>query len=295
MAKKVSIALFAVSLLLANAVSVFAGENRHPSKNLSNVVFETVVKLTPEEEVGSAAPGDVDGKGNIALTFKPLQEEICFDLEVENLGTLTRAHIHNAPRGENGGITVFFFDTVIDDPIPVQNEGCVDVDFDTILEILLTPDQYYVNIHTDENPAGAIRGQLPFVIRPKAKNIITRFKVDLNPEEEVGPAAPGDIDGSGEMTLRFNLKREKVCFKLDVDNLGTLTRAHIHNAPRGENGGITVFFFDTVIDDPIPVRLKGCVDVDADTMLQILEAPDQYYVNIHTDENPAGAIRGQLR
>ncbi len=94
------------------------------------------------------------------MTLNPGQEEICFELEVENIAAPTRAHIHNAPAGQNGGVVVFFFDIVIGNPIPVTFEGCVRADRDVIRDIIQNPDNYYVNIHNDEYPASAIRGQL---------------------------------------------------------------------------------------------------------------------------------------
>jgi hypothetical protein len=34
--------------------------------------------------------------------------------------------------------------------------------------------------------------------------------------------------------------------------------------------------------------------VDREEILEIIQEPEEYYVNVHTTEFPAGAVRGQL-
>ena len=115
---------------------------------------------------------------------------------------------------------------------------------------------------------------------------------ELNGPNEV---APGDPDGTGTMHLTLNQGRGEICWDLDVSGIADPTRAHIHAAPAGSNGPIAVFFFDLVIPDPIPVAFDGCVDgVDKDLIKDIRQNPENYYINVHNAEYPAGAIRGQL-
>lgn len=117
---------------------------------------------------------------------------------------------------------------------------------------------------------------------------------DLNGENEVGV---GDPDGEGIMRVRLNPKANQICFGLKVRNVDTLTRAHIHRGVAGVNGPVEVFFFDTVIPDPIPVPgdLRGCVYASYETIKELSYAPYKFYINIHTEAYPAGAVRGQLQ
>lgn len=119
------------------------------------------------------------------------------------------------------------------------------------------------------------------------------LSASLSGANEVGV---GDPDGSGTMNLTLNSGQEEICWNLDVQDIEAPTRAHIHQAPAGQNGGVIVFFFDLVVAPPIlvPDSLSGCVDVSRDLIIEIRQNPEQYYINVHNDDYPGGAIRGQL-
>jgi len=102
-------------------------------------------------------PGDPDGSGMATIRLRPEQREVCFDLTVSNIGPATAAHIHEGAKGVAGPVVVPL------DPAPAggSSSGCVsDVDTALIRNILQNSQQYYVNVHNEEFPDGAIRGQL---------------------------------------------------------------------------------------------------------------------------------------
>ncbi|HTK58877.1 MAG TPA: CHRD domain-containing protein [Sphingomicrobium sp.] len=101
----------------------------------------------------------------------------------------------------------------------------------------------------------------------------------------------GDPDGSGTASITVNVGQRRVCWDIDTSNLGTITRGHIHKAPAGTAGAIVVGFFEATAVD-----LHGCTttDVDRALLIDIIQHPSSYYVNVHTSDFPAGAIRGQL-
>jgi hypothetical protein len=111
-----------------------------------------------------------------------------------------------------------------------------------------------------------------------------------------GPPNAGDPDGSGTARITINPGQNRICWELTVSNIGTPTRAHIHEGAAGSNGGVRVTFFET----GQPVALTGCTGdtpsppFTRDRLTDIIQNPQNYYVNVHTAEFPAGAIRGQL-
>jgi hypothetical protein len=104
----------------------------------------------------------------------------------------------------------------------------------------------------------------------------------LTGAEEV-PAA--DPDGSGFASIWLNHGQGTVCWEISYENIAPATAAHIHKAPAGVNGGIVV---------PLNPNMPGCRDVDPDLIKDIIQNPEQYYVNVHNADFPGGAIRGQL-
>lgn len=100
-------------------------------------------------------PGDPDGTGTARITFNPGQEEICYVLEVSGIEPARAAHIHRAPAGEPGPIVV-----PLSPPTSGSSQACVTASRDLIRAILHDPEGYYVNVHNEPYPGGAVRGQL---------------------------------------------------------------------------------------------------------------------------------------
>jgi hypothetical protein len=102
---------------------------------------------------------------------------------------------------------------------------------------------------------------------------------------------PGDPDGSGTAVLTINPGQGEVCFLITVTGI-TLpaTAAHIHVGPAGVAGPVVVGLAPPGANG----TAAGCVAAPREGLLQILHAPEAYYVNVHTTDFPAGAVRGQL-
>ena len=105
---------------------------------------------------------------------------------------------------------------------------------------------------------------------------------------------PGDPDATGHASFTLNQGAEQVCFDLswaDID--GTVVAAHIHLAPEGVAGPVVVPLFMEPLAGTDSA--SGCIeDVDRALVKAIRKDPGAYYVNVHSDVFPAGAIRGQL-
>lgn len=108
---------------------------------------------------------------------------------------------------------------------------------------------------------------------------------ELNGANEVGP---GDPDGSGHANVTLNQGQGEVCFSIETSNVDNILAAHIHVGAAGVNGGVVVNL------DWAGTGGNGCVEATAELIKQIRQDPSGYYVNVHSPEFPAGAIRGQL-
>lgn len=117
-----------------------------------------------------------------------------------------------------------------------------------------------------------------------------RLSADLTgAQEEPGP---GDADGTGTALLKLGRNAGEVCYRLSWEHIANPTAAHIHEAPAGQAGGVVVTLFNQTVTHS---GIQRCVkNVDPSLIDDIVEDPDGYYVNVHNQAFPGGAIRGQL-
>jgi hypothetical protein len=145
-------------IALLSGVAALAAVIALPS--LSSGATLLGAKLKGAHEV--PGPGDNDAKGGIQLTLKAKKKKVCFTLEYRKLdGGAAAGHIHKGEKGVAGPIKVELFE--VDPPLAERGsfEGCQkNVKRKLIRRIKRKPEKFYVNIHSEPYPDGAIRGQL---------------------------------------------------------------------------------------------------------------------------------------
>jgi hypothetical protein len=245
-------------------------------------------------------PGDPDGRGRAFVRLG--DGKACFLLEWSGIGAPTASHIHQGAAGVAGPVVVPFFQpgtNAASLPDTLSSvAGCVDVDAGLARKIAASPRDWYVNIHTADFPAGAIRGQLHHA-RHLDLDLPHQLAARLSGANEVPPADP---DGRGLALVETG--RTRVCFAVAWTRIAPPIFAHIHAGPVGVNGPVVVLFFDVpelagapnaALPDTISA-VAGCVGGQDPALLRdIRRHPRQYYSNVHNLDFPAGAIRGQLR
>lgn len=117
-----------------------------------------------------------------------------------------------------------------------------------------------------------------------------RLRASLSGDKEVG--SEGDSDGSGTARIRLRPAANKVCWKVTWMNISQPQAAHIHKGKAGENGDVVVNLF---LNPQEGNEASGCeTGVSGSLIRRIKNHPRNFYVNVHTSDFPAGAIRGQL-
>jgi hypothetical protein len=101
------------------------------------------------------------------------------------------------------------------------------------------------------------------------------------------PPAPGT--SSGAATVTINLGQGELCYMLTFSTTETVVAAHIHHAAAGSVAAPLI-----PLTAPVSGSSSGCNQVDQTVLKDILQNPEQYYVNVHTTAHPGGAGRGQL-
>ena len=98
----------------------------------------------------------------------------------------------------------------------------------------------------------------------------------------------GSPNGSGTFQAEVDAESGDLCYVLAVDGIGDAMAAHIHTGAAGHDGKPVVTIEVTGEEEDL------CVAVEPDALKPIIAEPSAYYVNVHTKDFPAGAIRGQL-
>lgn len=129
------------------------------------------------------------------------------------------------------------------------------------------------------------------------------FSIRLVPEEVRGG---GDRGGIGFARLALNEARETACYFIEWRDLeGYVTAAHLHVAPRGKDGPHAIDLFNDKHFTGKREATWGCVRVEDDRgheghmsarekIRDIIENPEDFYLNVHSTKYEHGAIRGQL-
>ncbi|SRR5712691_4057716 len=231
------------------------------------------IALTGEAE---SPTGDPVGTGTATVRLRAGQGQVCFQLAVDNLPPAVAAHIHEGVAGSSGNILV---------PLKTpdaagKSSGCATAARKLVAAILAAPASFYVNVHTSEFPAGAIRGQLTGTSTASFGWIRAL-------------ALKGTTEPNAKGTAVIRIRRDAglVCFRLHVENVTLPTAAaHIHRGDASTNGPVVVPLTAPGADG----NSDGCTAAQASLIDEIIANPAGFYVNVHTKEHPGGAIRAQL-
>ena len=124
-----------------------------------------------------------------------------------------------------------------------------------------------------------------------------KFTATLSGQEEVPPV---ETEATG--MAMFKLMGDSVWYSVNASQIEGVTAGHIHSGQPGENGPVvaTLFSYESPMNQ---VQENGTITADK------LEGPMEgkqisdlagamtngsTYVNVHTEQNPPGEIRGQI-
>ena len=200
------------------------------------------------------------------------------------------AHIHAGLPGMNGGIWTGLKAQLDMDKMSGRFE-LMDNNWmlaTTAIDSLLMR-MGYINIHTKGVASGELRGQLLNM----ANAYFTTNLSGINQTQVVDQEAWGAI--------KFELNGDWLTAVGSFDGLSSTVAtelaggAHIHKAANGENGGIELILKLELDDDEMGATFwpdSNTFMIDED-LWKALEG-DMLYVNVHSDNYNAGALRGQI-
>ena len=110
------------------------------------------------------------------------------------------------------------------------------------------------------------------------------MKAQMTATSEVPPTTS---KGTGSVTATYDTASKKLSWKGNYKDLsGPATAAHFHNGEVGKNGGIAVPI------SPNTSPFEGSATLTDAQAAELMAG--KWYVNVHTDANKGGEIRGQV-
>ena len=214
--------------------------------------------------------------GTFAVTANPVAGTLVAHANTAGVANATVAHIHNGYAGTNGGVEIPLVQDAADD----AHWSAIDAPVDANQLAELRSGRYYINVHTQANPGGEIRGQL-------APSPVEVLLTNLSGDQEV-PAVATVASAIAASTV--DVATGSITLHMNTTGAIDASASHIHLAYAGQNGGVLIPLQKDPADD-------GHWSVDAGQLDEAGLASyraGQLYVNLHTPANGGGEIRGQI-
>jgi len=113
---------------------------------------------------------------------------------------------------------------------------------------------------------------------------VVNLKASMNASTEV---PPNSSNGTGTLTATYDTDSKKLAWKGSYSGLtGPATAAHFHTGEPGKNGGVAVAI------TPNASPFEGSATLTDAQAADLLAG--KWYVNVHTEANKGGEIRGQV-
>jgi hypothetical protein len=241
------------------------GEIRGQLTHQGEISFKADLDGTQE-----TPPTNTVGTGTAWAVLSSDMKTLFYDVTYANLdSTFTAGHIHLGAMGTAGGVVKV---------LSFTNNNAMGswTSFpDTMVKHLIKED-LYVNVHSLKNPGGEIRGQLEL-------NMGVGFTAHLDGAQETPP-----VTTNSKGTGWFSLDNDSLYFQITFAGLSSaLTGSHFHIGAMGVSGGVVhpFTFSDSTLN-------SVWADLSNDNLAALLKG--NIYVNVHSSNNPAGEIRGQV-
>lgn len=245
-----------------------------PDVDTFNPKFSDDFLISARMTGGNEVPAvTTDAIGVATVTFNDDYTMATINATVSNLSSdFTGVHIHAAQPGEVGDV-IF---NLSDDYVKGRVQSMVEVSREDVANFM--EGNYYINLHTENNPGGELRGNLKI---EAAESFITL----LGGDQEV-PAI--EVDGQGLAALHYTSNTNVLEINILVSDLtGPITGIHLHNGDLGENGDVVENLTPFLNGNSVSVKIQAGDYIDA-------LRSEEIYINVHTEANAGGEVRGQL-
>lgn len=201
------------------------------------------------------------------------------------------SHLHDTLAGSNAGVSQgLTVEASSDNRSGVYRADQNKYELSSAQKAKLESRQFYVNVHSTNHAGGELRGQL----LPASKaTFYTQLSGAAQPrplDNDGSGAVAAELKADGSLVLTGSFSNLESNFNSDIGG-----GSHLHIAPAGSNGGVARPISATVSGD---MRSGTYMATDntfsLDSQQEATLMSREYYVNIHTEENASGSLRGQV-
>ncbi len=218
-------------------------------------------------------PNASTGWGNFTGTFDFSRTTLTVTLTVSSLGSpITGFHIHEKAPGSASGPVIISFVGLGGIFVNNKMTGSFPVPSDVAARMVANPSNFYVNVHTNQFPNGAVRGS--------------------------NEVPPNGSTAFGSAYITIDTVTNTLTWEVNESGIASPTLSHIHGqAPVGANASVLISFASSA-SAFVGGRLNGSVALSGGLspadLNALLTNPANFYVNVHSLAFPGGEIRGQL-
>jgi hypothetical protein len=241
--------------------------------------------LTGSQEVPARA---VPGFGNATVTFDATRQNIFVTITVTNLGSpINNFHIHEQSLGVNGPVVIDLIGMGGTFANGVMT-GTFAVTPAVAQRMLENPSNFYVNVHTQQFPGGAVRGQLAYVTGGPIP-----YAADLRGANEVPPVT---TNAFGSAFVTVDPVNNTITWEVNTSGIVSPTLAHIHRGAAGVPGPVVIDFATSPAQIPNgrTTGTRSIATLSEADRINLVNAPGGFYVNVHSSAVQSGELRGQL-
>jgi hypothetical protein len=135
-----------------------------------------------------------------------------------------------------------------------------------------------------------------------AQGVREKFVADLSVSQVIPPI---DSKATGSAEFESTTNGTSISYTVNVTDINAVKGAHIHIGEVGQNGPIVVTLFEpeTPTGQQSGLLSKGNITSDSlkgpmagkqlSNLIDVMKS-EGAYVNVHTEQNPDGEIRGQI-
>lgn len=270
-----------INALLNGNIYVNVHTAAHPTGEIRGQVCVTSGTSLKAYLTGNQEPAPVISIGSGTGAFLLTDAGLAYTITINGLSGVTGASLHIGELGVSGSVIK---------PLNLTGNKAVGVWSKTDASVPLTErlitaillDSLYINVTTQNHPEGEIRGQI------RLEGGIG-FYANLTGAQELPP-----VTTLSKATGNFILTHRGLVFNMTINSADSIIAAHFFKGPEGMIGELVRTITEISGKRAAGIwKFNDAIPLTSDLLAELMKG--NIYINLLTEKNRTGEIRGQLK